>query len=51
MPDFVIRVFVRAVRARLETGEESLNEILNSYPKLSEEDREEISKQIDNKNI
>lgn len=51
MPDFVIRIFVRVVRTRLETGEESLEEILNSYPKLSEEDKEEIAKQIDNKNI
>ena len=35
-------IIVRAVKIRMEKGEE-LTDILDSYPKLSEEDREEVS--------
>ena len=39
MSNAMLNIFVRTIRRRMEKGED-LEEILESYPKLSEEDKE-----------
>lgn len=39
-------IFVRVIKRRLAAGEE-LEEILKSYPKLSEEEKEELKAEIE----
>lgn len=45
MSDATLRIFVRTVKRRMEAGEE-LEEILDSYSKLSEEDKEQIRQAV-----
>lgn len=43
---YMKRIFVRAVKARMESEGKSLDEILETYTRLSEEDKEEIRKEL-----
>ena len=45
MSNAMLNIFVRTVKRRMEAGEE-LEEILASYPKLSEEDKEQIREAV-----
>ena len=45
MSNAMLNIFVRTVRRRMEKGED-LEEILESYPKLSEEDKEQIRQAV-----
>lgn len=45
MSNAMLNIFVRTVKRRMEAGEE-LEEILASYPKLSEEDKEQIRQAV-----
>lgn len=45
MSTAMLNIFVRTVKRRMEKGED-LEEILESYPKLSEEDKEQIRQAV-----
>lgn len=45
MSTAMLNIFVRAVKRRMEKGED-LEEILASYTKLSEEDKEQIRQAV-----
>lgn len=45
MSSSALRIFVRVVQRRMAAGE-TLDEILESYPNLSEEDKEQIRKAV-----
>ena len=47
MSNAMLNIFVRTVKRRMEAGED-LEEILASYPKLSEEDKEQIRQAVIN---
>ena len=47
MTDAALHIFVRTVLRRMNNGE-SLDDILDSYPKLSEEDKQQIKDFIEN---
>lgn len=47
MSNAMLNIFVRTVKRRMGEGE-NLEEILNSYPKLSEDDKEQIRKAVIN---
>ena len=42
MPSWKLNIFVNAVRIRLVAGEGTYEEILETYPKLMEEEKAEI---------
>ena len=41
----MLRIYVRVVDRRMKAGE-TLDEILDSYPSLSEEDKEQIREEV-----
>ena len=43
----MLRIYLRVIERRMKTGED-LEEILASYPSLSEEDKEQIREAISN---
>lgn len=45
MSNAMLNIFVRTVQRRLANGEQ-LDEILDSYPKLSAEDKEQIREAV-----
>ena len=45
MSNAMLNIFVRTIKRRMEDGED-LEVILNSYSKLSEEDKEQIRKAV-----
>lgn len=47
MSNAMLNIFVRTIKRRMEDGED-LEVILSSYPKLSEEDKEQIRKAVNN---
>jgi hypothetical protein len=47
MADYLKRIFVRAIKTRMKNEEKTLDEILETYTKLSEEDKEEIRKEFE----
>lgn len=42
MPEWKKQIFVKAVDIRIKSSEGSVEEIINSYPKLTDIDKEEI---------
>ena len=47
MSNSALRIFVRVVERRMKLGED-LEDILNSYPALTEEDKEQIREAVTN---
>lgn len=47
MSNSALRIFVRVVERRMKLGED-LEDILDSYPALSEEDKEQIREAVTN---
>ena len=45
MTDAALRIITRAVKRRYENGED-INTILNDYPKLTAEEREQIKRVV-----
>ena len=45
MSNAMLNIFVRTVQRRIANGE-SIEDILNSYPKLSEADKEQIREAV-----
>ena len=45
MSNVMRNIIVRAIKARMKNGE-ALNDILNSYPKLTKTEKEELKKII-----
>lgn len=43
MSNIMRNIIVRAIKARMKNGE-ALNDILNSYPKLTKTEKEELKK-------
>ena len=48
MTTAVLNIFIRTVKRRIENGE-TLEEVLESYPKLTDEEKEAIRQGIENK--
>lgn len=49
MNNSALNVFIRVIRRRTESGE-NIDDILESYPKLSEEEKQEIRSIMEVKN-
>lgn len=47
MSNSALRIFLRVIERRMKLGE-TLDEILDSYPTLSEEDKQQIREAIEN---
>ena len=47
MSNAMLNIFIRTIKRRIEKGE-TLDEILESYTKLSNEDKEQIRNAIEN---
>jgi uncharacterized protein (DUF433 family) len=47
MSNAMLNIFIRTIKRRIENGE-TLSEILESYTKLSNEDKEQIRNAIEN---
>ena len=47
MSNSALRIFIRVVERRIKLGED-LEDILDSYPALSEEDKEQIREAVTN---
>jgi len=47
MSNAMLNIFIRTIKRRIKNGE-TLNEILKSYTKLSNEDKEQIRNTIEN---
>lgn len=47
MSNSALRIFLRVIERRMKLGE-TLEEILKSYPSLSEEDKQQIREAIEN---
>ena len=47
MSNSALRIFLRVIERRMKLGE-TLEEILESYPSLSEEDKQQIREAIEN---
>ena len=47
MSNSALRIFIRVVERRMKLGED-LEDILDSYPALSEEDKEQIREAVTN---
>ena len=46
MPKWKLRIFVRAILARMEAEQATRDEILETYPKLSAEEKDVLRKHI-----
>ena len=48
MSNAMLNIFIRTIKRRMAETGETLEEILETYPKLSEEDKEQIRKAMSN---
>lgn len=45
MSDAALNIFVRVVKRRIDVGE-TLSDVLDSYPKLTDEEKEQIQEEV-----